>query len=66
MDPPLTSLTALKRYERTAEGRHQAVEVRCYFMTINRDYDDRRVSVISKEQETRRRLSNTDDQMSNG
>lgn len=32
-------------------------------MTINRDYDTR-VSAISKEQETRRRLSNNDDQVS--
>lgn len=60
MDPLFTSLETSKR---TAEGRHQAVEVRCYFMTINRDYDTR-VSAISEEQETRRRLNNNDDQVS--
>lgn len=44
-----SSLPAWERYKR--QKVNNKLEKRCYFMTINRDYDDIRVSAISKEQE---------------
>lgn len=44
-----SSLPAWERYKR--QKVNNKLEKRCYFTTINRDYDDIRVSAISKEQE---------------
>lgn len=44
-----SSLPAWERYKR--QKVNNKLEKRCYFTTINRDYDGIRVSAISKEQE---------------